>query len=63
MSAFWAAANDGANLQKEVPLGRWEIDAGYHPSTTPQAMTIYVRFGAFCSGNKVVPVKKHPRIL
>ena len=36
--------------EREVPLERWDVEAGYNPSLVPQGMTIYVRFGAFCSG-------------
>lgn len=50
LPSFWEAATRGADLQREVPLDRWDVEAGYHPSTTPQGMTIYARFGAFCSG-------------
>ena len=50
LPSFWEAANGGADLQREVPLERWDVEAGYHPSLAPQGMTIYVRFGAFCSG-------------
>ena len=49
-SSFWGAAVRGDNLQRVVPFERWDIDVGYSPSTAPQGMTIYVRFGAFCSG-------------
>ena len=59
LPSFWelASSTGGASgcgdLQREVPLERWDLEAGYHPSMTPQQqknMTIYVRFGAFCSG-------------
>ena len=50
LPSFWEAANGGADLQREVPLERWDVEAGYNPSLVPQGMTIYVRFGAFCSG-------------
>ena len=42
----------GADLQAEVPLERWDVEAGYSPSLAPQGGNIYVRFGAFCSGRK-----------
>lgn len=50
LPSFWDAAVRGVDLQREVPLDRWDVEAGYHPSMTPQGMTIYARFGAFCSG-------------
>jgi len=33
----------------EVPLDRWDIDRAYSPQIPPSGMTIYARFGAFCS--------------
>lgn len=49
---FWTAAMSGADLQTAVPFQRWNVEAGYHPSTIPQGMSIYVRFAAFCSGER-----------
>ncbi len=50
LRSFWAAASSGADLQRDVPLDRWDVEAGYHPSTSPQGMTIYARFAAFYTG-------------
>lgn len=50
LPSFWAAAAGGTDLQREVPLDRWDVEAGYDPSTSPQGMTIYARFAAFCTG-------------
>jgi len=50
LPSFWDAAVRGADLQAEVPLKRWDVEAGYSPSMVPQGRNTYVRFGAFCSG-------------
>lgn len=50
LSDFWLAARNGRNLQQEVPFDRWDLEKGYHPSIPPRDMTIYVRFGSFCTG-------------
>ena len=55
LPSFWEAAVRSADLQAEVPLERWDVEAGYSPSLAPQGRNIYVRFGAFCSGGWLAP--------
>ena len=38
-----------ADLQRVVPLARWDIDLAYEPSNVTGRMTMYTRFGAFCT--------------
>ena len=50
LEGLWHGLYSSADLQREVPLARWDVDSGFDPSPTGQAMSVYVRFGAFCSG-------------
>jgi acyl transferase domain-containing protein len=38
------------DLQREVPLERWDTDPNFDPSPVVRGMNVYMRFGAFCSG-------------
>lgn len=42
---FWEAIRDGADLQRPVPLERWDVDRHFDPDGRPGAA--YVRFAAF----------------
>lgn len=50
LQSFFEAVIDGKDLQREVPFDRWNVESGYHPTTSPKGMSIYARFGAFCAG-------------
>lgn len=43
-----AASNN--DMQQEVPIERWDLEATYHPSTRHARQSIYARFGSFCEG-------------
>ncbi|CAL8465605.1 g5141 [Coccomyxa elongata] len=47
MRGFWEAIRDGADLQRPVPLERWDVDRQFDPEGRPGAA--YVRFAAFTS--------------
>lgn len=48
LQSFWAAAAQGANLQRPVPLERWDLDHWY--SVDAQPGMSYSRFAAFAEG-------------
>lgn len=50
LGALWSHASACSDLQRVVPLERWDMDAAYAPSANPGSMTIYTRFAAFCEG-------------
>jgi amino acid adenylation domain-containing protein len=44
--AFWELLRDGVDAVREMPTGRWNADAFYHPDPDAPGKT-YVRHGAF----------------
>ena len=44
--AFWELLRDGVDAVREMPAGRWNADAFYHPDPDAPGKT-YVRQGAF----------------
>ncbi|KAK9803914.1 hypothetical protein WJX72_004698 [[Myrmecia] bisecta] len=48
-ASFWAAAGDPADVQRVIPLDRWDINACYTPDMTPSKMSLTTRFGGFCA--------------
>jgi hypothetical protein len=48
--AFWGNASAAADLQRVVPLSRWDMERVYTPQVSPDSLGIYARFAAVCSG-------------
>ena len=49
-AGFWRGLAGAAELQRRVPLERWDWGAYFTPEVSPGAMTINAPFGAFCDG-------------
>ena len=47
---FWSGLVGAVDLQRRVPLERWDWDAYYTADITASTMTINAPFGAFCDG-------------
>jgi len=47
-AGFWAGMLESRDLQKRVPLERWDWDPLYIPDVTPGTMAINAPFAAFC---------------
>ena len=50
VAGFWAAACTAADMQRRVPLDRWDAEPLYAPDVVPGSMTINAPFAAFCDG-------------
>ncbi len=50
VSGFWAAASSAADLQRRVPLDRWDVEPLYAADVVPGSMAINALFAAFCDG-------------
>lgn len=50
LAGFWQNAGSSADLQRVIPLDRWDMEAAYAPDQLPGTMSIYSRFAALCTG-------------
>ena len=50
VTGFWAAASSAADLQRRVPLDRWDVEPLYAADVVPGSMAINAPFAAFCVG-------------
>ncbi len=50
VESFYSSAVSCADLQRVVPLERWDMERAYAPSAKPGSMTIYTQCAAFCEG-------------
>ena len=50
VAGFWAAAFGAADLQRRVPLDRWDVEPLYAADVVPGSMAINAPFAAFCDG-------------
>ena len=48
VSGFWATASGAFNLQRRVPLERWDAELLYAPVIVPGSMAVNAPFAAFC---------------
>jgi hypothetical protein len=48
VAGFFAAIADCCDVQRPVPLERWDLEAWYAPDIPPRRMVSYTRFAAFC---------------
>ena len=48
VTGFWAAAFSAADLQRRVPLDRWDVEPLYAADVVPGSMAINAPFAAFC---------------
>ena len=49
LGSCWDTLATSPDLQRVVPLERWNIDLAYEPNNATGHMSMYTRFGAFCS--------------
>ena len=48
VAGFFAAIAECCDVQRPVPLERWDLEAWYAPDIPPRRMVSYTRFATFC---------------